>query len=93
MQGRVNITLHFCDAFAYNIFKQFYLRILCRNMLIFSTCVSTAACTNHVPVITTLLRGGESPVVGFFFQFFMRACVHVAHTVSHIKRFSIQDNL
>ncbi len=23
-------------------------------------CVSAAACTNHVPVITTLLRGGET---------------------------------
>lgn len=28
-----------------------------------SSCVSAAACTNHVPVITTLLRGGETQVL------------------------------
>lgn len=30
-------------------------------------CVSVAACTNHVPVITTLLRGGETTVEMFVF--------------------------
>lgn len=27
---------------------------------VFSVCFPAAACTNHVPVITTLLRGGQA---------------------------------
>lgn len=35
--------------------------LFCNTLMLM--CICAAACTNHVPVITTLLRGGESTVV------------------------------
>lgn len=57
---------------------------MCRCLKYFvpiSSCVSAAACTNHVPVITTLLRGGETQV---FILLFIAKSVETTSVYVHV---------